>query len=55
MQSLIVLLGLNQCELNKMGITIYDSQRKIKSFQQIIREVWEKIDEDVINDSIRQR
>lgn len=48
-------LALDDCELSKLGISIHNAQGEIKPFEQIVGEVWEKIVEDVVNDSIRQR
>jgi hypothetical protein len=38
-----------------LGITIYNAQGEIKPFEQLVEEIWGKIMEDAVNDSIRQR
>lgn len=55
MRHLCALLASDDYELSKLGITIYDAQGEIKPFDQLVKEIWEKIVEDAVDDSIRQR
>lgn len=52
MRRLSALLALDKCELSKLGITSFNAQGKIKPFKQIMKEIWEKM-EEAVNDSNR--